>query len=129
MFDDLDHLRDNSGLLQLLGHYVELAEPDREAWQDRLMHLEGLEPRDLTKLHGQLIGFGWLEQNTGHTPVLRADAVPACYRATLAGIRAFRDVHGLPRETETVQTPTPYPQRKKNSRKKRTQADKAAATA
>ena len=104
MFDDLDHLRNNSGLLQLLGHYVERGEPDREAWQDRIMQLEGHEPRELTKLHGQLLGFGWLEQNTGHTPVLRPDSAPACYRITSAGVKAFRDAQGLPRAASVHQS-------------------------
>ena len=49
------------------------------------MELEGAKPRDLVRLHGQLLARGWVEQNTGATPVLRPGSVaratawrPAC---------------------------------------------------
>lgn len=54
------------------------------------MHLDGVEPRQLVMLHGELLAFGWLEQNTGSTRVLKAGAVAACYRVTAAGLRALR---------------------------------------
>jgi hypothetical protein len=89
MFDELEWLRGSPELQRLLGHYAEAAVTDREAWQDRLMHLEGVEPRELVRRHGELIAFGWIEQNTGHTPLLRPGAVPCCYKATPAGLRAL----------------------------------------
>ncbi len=89
MFDELDLLRHTPQLQQLLGHYVETSPEDQERWQDRLMHLEGVEPQDLVKLHGLLIAFTWLTQNTGNTPQLRPGAVPCCYRVTPAGRRAL----------------------------------------
>jgi hypothetical protein len=92
MFDELDRLRNNPDLLQLLTHYTTLAEPNRQDWQDRLMSMEGVERAELVKLHGELIAYSWIDQNTGNTPVLRAGAVPACYRATVAGIRAVQQV-------------------------------------
>lgn len=82
--DELDRLRSNADLLGLLCHYARLAEAHLEAWHDRLMHLEGIEPPQLARLHGELIAFAWVEQNTG--------AVPACYRITLAGWRAMKQV-------------------------------------
>ena len=45
---------------------------------------------ELIWLHGQLLARGWLEQNTGATPVPRPGAVAACYRVTAAGLRALR---------------------------------------
>ena len=84
MFDELDRLRANPHLVQLLSHYGKLGEANREAWQSRLMGMEGIEPSELTKLHGLLLAFAWVEQNTGHVPV--------CYRVTLAGQRALRQI-------------------------------------
>ena len=55
---------------------------DREAWQPRLMHLDGVESLELAKLHGELLDWGRQEQNTGQ--------VPTCYRITMAGLRAIR---------------------------------------
>jgi hypothetical protein len=90
MFDELEHLREDARLATLLTHYAEKGEADREAWQDRLMALEGVPADTLVKLHGALLAFDWLEQNTGITPVLRPAAVPQCYRITGAGRRALR---------------------------------------
>ena len=84
MSDELQTLPASESLLHLLTHYVERSAPDRQAWHDRLMRLDRCEPRDLSKLHGRLIAFGWLEQNTG--------VLPACYRATRAGIKALDEV-------------------------------------
>ena len=88
--DGWPRLRQSEALARLLSHYADLGAADREAWQDRRMDLEGVEPRDLVRLHGQLIACGWLEQNTGTTPVPRPGAVAACYRVTAAGLRALR---------------------------------------
>jgi len=54
------------------------------------MEMEGVEVRDLVKLHGLLIAFGWLEQNLGHVPVIRSGAVPCCSRVTAAGVRTAK---------------------------------------
>jgi hypothetical protein len=86
MLDDIQRLRSNPSLLQLLSHYADLGKEDREVWQKRLMQLDGVEPSELVKLHGELIAFSWVDQNTGH--------VPCCYRITLAGQRAIQQIHG-----------------------------------
>ena len=88
--DGWPRLRQSEALARLLTHYADLGAADREAWQDRRMGLEGVEPRELVRLHGQLIACGWLEQNTGATPMLKAGVVAACYRVTAAGLRALR---------------------------------------
>lgn len=100
MFDELERLRDVKELFNLLRHYQQAGEADRAAWQDRLDELENVEPRQLVKLHGELLAYGWLEQNTGLTPVLRAGAAASCYRITSAGIRALKQVRT--REMQTV---------------------------
>jgi hypothetical protein len=94
-------LRQSEALGRLLTHYADLGAADREAWQDRRMDLEGVEPRDLVRLHGQLLARGWLEQNTGATPGLKPGVVAACYRVTAAGLRALRQARdGDPEEDD-----------------------------
>jgi hypothetical protein len=109
MLDDLDRLRTNPHLLELLSHYGNLGQTNRETWQPRLMATEGVEPPELVKLHGELIAFSWVEQNTGQVPI--------CYRITLAGLRAIRQVHGQEEQPELVADtpakPSPNFRRKK----------------
>jgi hypothetical protein len=90
MIDELDRLRTNVHLHQLLQHYAQLGAADRTIWQDRVMHMEGVGPRDLGRLHGELIAFGWIEQNTGVTSVLQPGVVAGCYRITSQGLRALK---------------------------------------
>lgn len=88
MVDEAERLRADAGLLNLLNHYATAA--DREAWQDRLMALAGATSKDLVRRHGDLLAQGWIEQNTGAVPILRAGAAPQCYRITFAGLRALK---------------------------------------
>jgi len=92
MIDEMARLRATQGLCELLRHYATLAAPDRQVWQDRLADLTGVSPRELVQFHGELMAYGWLEQNTGLTPVLRPGAAANCYRITTAGIRALKQV-------------------------------------
>ena len=92
MFNELERLRDVPELCELLTHYAGAAAADRQAWQDRRAELGELGPRELVRLHGELLAYGWLEQNTGLTPVLRPGAAANCYRITTAGIRALKQV-------------------------------------
>ena len=82
MFDELDRLGEDEHLFALLAHYARAGTADREAWQGRLTQLEGARAEDVVRLHGELIAYDWVEQNTGE--------VPASYRVTPAGLRAFR---------------------------------------
>jgi hypothetical protein len=91
MFDEMEQLREVSGLRDLLAWYHEKAAGDRQVWQDRLLQLEGVETPDLVRYHGELLAYGWLEQNTGAAPTPRLGAAPACYRITAAGVRALRE--------------------------------------
>jgi hypothetical protein len=97
MFNEMGRLRDSPPLLELLTHYATLAAPDRQVWQDRRMSQDGRSPRELTGLHGELIAYGWLEQNTGETPALRAGELPQSYRVTPAGLRALKQLRSAAR--------------------------------
>jgi hypothetical protein len=90
MYDEMARLRENGALQTLLNHYREIGLPDRSTWQDRLCELDGVEFAELARLHGVLIAFGWLEQNTGVVTVLQRGGAPACYRITTAGLRALK---------------------------------------
>jgi hypothetical protein len=92
MFDERERLRDVKELFDLLRHYQERGAADRQVWHDRLAEMNGVEPRELVKLHGELLAYGWLEQNTGQTPVLRPGAAASCYRITPVGIRMLKEV-------------------------------------
>ncbi len=92
MLDEMDRLHNCSELFQLLAHYVELGKEDRQIWHDRLTEFEGLQGRELVKLYGELIAFGWVEQNTGLTPILEPGRFAGCYRVTSAGQKAFKQV-------------------------------------
>jgi hypothetical protein len=82
MFDELERLDEDEHLFSLLAYYARAGAADREAWQGRLMQLDGARSEELVKLHGELIAYDWVEQNTGE--------VPAGYRVTHTGLRAFR---------------------------------------
>ena len=92
MLDDLERLRTSEPLRQLLMHYSRLAEPSREVWQDRLMSLDGVEARELTKLHGLLMAMDWIELKCGHFSAGTNSPAPGCYRVTNAGLRALKQV-------------------------------------
>jgi hypothetical protein len=96
MLDDSLRLQENPHLLTLLTHYAQMGAEDRAAWRDRLMQMEGVEPRQLSTLHGELMAFDWIEQNTGQ-------AISACYRITLNGLREFRKFHGVEIEEQHSQ--------------------------
>lgn len=113
MFDFSVRLRENPHLLSLLSHYAKVGCEDRTVWHDRLMRMEGVEAKELTLLHGELIAFDWIEQNTGHARWSPDGALAACYRVTQHGIREFRRIHGIeavedqPQPTENAQPRAP----------------------
>jgi hypothetical protein len=88
--NELERLRDEQGLCDLLRHYAELGKLDRQVWQDRVLEVEGVPARELVRWHGELIAQGWIEQNTGFTPILRKGEAPGCYRVTASGLRALK---------------------------------------
>jgi hypothetical protein len=82
MFDDLERLREHLPLQVLFEYYGTRGEPNRESWHARLSELPDVSAAEMSRLHGELIAFDWIEQNTGQ--------MPCCYRVTVAGMRAFR---------------------------------------
>jgi hypothetical protein len=82
--DELDLLARDAVLLALLHHYAPADAADRLRWRDRCADLAGLGPRDLARLHGTLLTHDLVELNPG--------AVGGCYRLTVAGRRALRQV-------------------------------------
>ena len=84
MLDNLERLRNNPQLLRLFSRYAKLGEHNPEAWQVRLAQLESDGPVDLVKLHGELIAFDFIEQNTGQSP--------CSYRLTRAGLKALQQI-------------------------------------
>src|ERR1700733_4247182 len=109
MFDDSLRLRENPHLLSLLSYYAQQGTEDRATWRDRLMEMDGVEPRQLTAFHGNLIAFDWIEQNTGHAILRQDGTVSACYRITLNGLREYRRFHGV----EIVEEATEAAEKKK----------------
>lgn len=88
MLDDSLRLQENPQLLALLSHYAQQGTEDRSTWRHRLMQMKGIEPKQLSALHGDLIAFDWIEQNTGQT-------LSACYRITVNGQREYRRLYGV----------------------------------
>jgi hypothetical protein len=84
MFDARERLRATPVLQQLLGQYAQAGAKGPVAWQERLLHLDGVAPGELVKWHGELLAAGWVELHVGHSR--------CCYRATIAGLRAFQQV-------------------------------------
>jgi hypothetical protein len=107
MFDELERLRDTATLQELLGHYAQAGAVDRERWQDRRMQVTGVEAKELTTLHGELLAYGWVEQNTGHTASAQAGVVACCYRVTPAGLRAWQHAQSGPAGKDTEETAVP----------------------
>src|SRR5205814_1778545 len=93
MLDEMDSLQTSPALNQLLAHYANLASPDRDAWQPRLSCMIGVEPQDMTKLHGDLLALGWIEWTSGQPARKLGDGI-ACYRVTADGLRVYRMAGG-----------------------------------
>jgi hypothetical protein len=107
MFDEMERLRNTTTLQHLLGHYAQAGAMDRERWQDRLMQLEGVEAKELVKLHGELIAYGWVEQSLGTTPSAKPGVLAGCYRVTAAGLRAWQHAQYGPAEEDTGEAALP----------------------
>jgi hypothetical protein len=106
MFDELERLRGDEYLQRLLAHYAETGADRPEVWQDRVMQMEGVEPKELTRLHGELIAFGWVDQNTGQTCPVKPGLTAGCYRVTRDGLRALKPI-GINATTAFTADPRP----------------------
>ena len=81
------------------------------------MHMEGVEPKQLSALHGELIAFDWIEQNTGQAFSRQDGTLSACYRITLHGLRELCRLQGVEIVEERSETPeksqSRFPRKKK----------------
>jgi hypothetical protein len=95
MFDFSVSLRENAHLLALLSHYAQEVAEDQMTWQARLMQMDGIDSKQLTSLHGDLIAFNGIEPNTGQA-IFGQDGTPsACYRITHCGLQEYRRIYGI----------------------------------
>lgn len=90
MYNELERLRDSAPLQLLLGHYAEPGAAAPGEWQDRAVDLPGVEPRLLSRLHGQLLAHGWVEQDTYQPTSPEAQPHRTRYRITEAGLQASK---------------------------------------
>jgi hypothetical protein len=121
-FYDLERLRNSQHLLVLLSHYADLGREDRSIWQPRLKEIDSLDPSQMSKLHGELLGFEWIELNTGH--------YPTSYRITPSGVRAVRQLQGVENLVEPPEhQEKPAPRFSKKKREKNAMAEVLAASA
>jgi hypothetical protein len=80
-----------------------LGKPDRSIWQKRLNEMAGIDPKELSRLHGELIAFDWIEQNPTRT--ISVGSIPAgIYRITAQGVRDLCQVPGV-EHAEKPETP------------------------
>ena len=115
MFDESQRLQENPHLLFLLSHYAQQGTEDRAIWRDRVMQMESVEPKQLSVLHGELIAFDWIEQNTGQAISRPDGTLSSCYRITLNGLREFCKFHAVEIEevrSQTVEKPR-FPRKRK----------------
>src|SRR5580698_7847177 len=122
MLDFTVRLKENIHLLTLLSHYARMGSEDRTVWQDRLMKMEGIDSQQLTTLHGELIAFDWIEQNTGQAKMSQDGTLTACYRITLEGLREFRRIHGIVFVEERSEPSEPSQPRNPRKKKEKTEA-------
>ncbi len=104
MFDESQRLQENPHLLFLLSHYAQQGTEDLATWRNRLMQMEGVEAKLLSVLHGELIAFDWIEQNTGQASALMDGVIANCYRITLNGLREYGRFHGVKIEEKAPET-------------------------
>ena len=127
MLDESQRLQENPLLLSLLSHYAQMGAEDRATWRDRLMQMDGVELRQLSVLHGELIALEWIEQNTGQAISRPDGTLSACYRITLYGLREYRRFHGVEIAEESSQALEKSQPR--FARKKKQKSDSSEAVA
>lgn len=95
MLNERQRLSTCRELQSLLSSYASTTQSGSPAWQARLMRLDGLDEHGLVKLHGELLAYGWIEQNIG--------GPGCCYRITSSGVQALR-LAAAPTEDEEDST-------------------------
>lgn len=84
-----------------------------------MMQMEGVDAKQLSALHGELIAFDWIEQNTGQASPMKDGVIANCYRITPNGLREYGRFHGIKIEEKVLETP----EKKKFPRKKKERTD------
>src|SRR4051794_5610682 len=123
MLDELDRLRENPCLVDLLAHYAALGKPDRSIWQKRLNEMDGIEQKEMSRLHGELIAFDWIELNPSRASASLGTAPAGVYRITAHGVRDLCQLQGV----ESTDPPE-EPHRPKSTFPSRKRKQKAAET-
>lgn len=123
MFGESQRLRENTHLLFLLSHYAQQGAEDWTTWRDRLMQIEGVDAKQLSALHGELMAFDWIEQNTGQATGMKGGSIANCYRITLNGLREYGRFVGV----EIVEKAPETLEKKKFPRKKKQKSDSSEA--
>jgi hypothetical protein len=123
MLDDLQRLRETPRLVELLAHYAALAEQDRTIWQKRLSSMDGVDAKELSRLHGELLAFEWLEVNSSRTSPAAGGVSPGIYRITSQGIRDLGQVQGV----ERLDEPEPPREPKRSFKRKRKAVEASGA--
>ena len=122
MLDDSLRLQENPHRLSLLSHYAQQGAEDRATWRRRLMEMDGVEPKQLTALHGELIAFDWIEQNTGQT-------LSSNYRITLNGLREYGRLKGVEINEKSPEAQEPKAPRFPRKKKQKAESPEAVAVA
>lgn len=87
---NLSALLDQPKLRSLLDHYHDAKRKEGAGdWQDRAMELDGMDERELTRLHGQLLANGWLETRVEAADAHQPGRLTKCYRITSDGEKAL----------------------------------------
>jgi hypothetical protein len=92
------------------------------------MKMEGIDSSQLTTLHGELIAFDCVEQNTGHAKLSQDGTITACYRITQHGLREFRLIHGIESVEESSKTTEQSKPRVPRKKKEKTDAHAVAGS-
>jgi hypothetical protein len=90
MLDALELIRADRRLRGLLDEYHKnRARQPHKPWHDRIMALDGVEPRELSRLHGLLLANGWLETRVFAEAFSQPGTIADAYRITRDGLRAL----------------------------------------
>ncbi|HVJ82648.1 MAG TPA: hypothetical protein VNC50_16385 [Planctomycetia bacterium] len=91
MLGSLELLVEEPPLRELLAWYGDLraAKPDA-AWHDRRAELPHVDAAALSRLHGDLMAFGWIDVRIAPDALETPGEIRSAYQITREGIRALR---------------------------------------
>lgn len=75
----------------LLMRYYKPSADERLIWQARVMELDGATSNEITKMHGELLAQGWIEQNLESILCKESGSfLHSSYRITSSGVRTTK---------------------------------------